>query len=356
MHITLFAPELLWPEPGNHPPTTSPALERLLARSQRRRAPTQPMEDALCALFGYPERPAQAALRRRGEAEAAAGAATPAKDRWLCADPVHLRFDDDRLLLAGSSQLGIDADEAAQLVATLNAELAELGEFVAADAERWYLRLAETAPATPFEAPPPSAVAGRHIGTLLPDLLGERDWRRHFSAIQTILHAHPINQQRQADGRMTINGLWLWGDTAASATNDDGVGHDLWSALWSEHPLALGLARAGRIGINATAAGVAPLLAAAPQRSRSLVVLPELLTPTHYDDIDTWQNALAELEQRWFAPLEAALKAGRVTRLEIVSTTVYGTLCWTACRRDLWCFWKKGQPLSAIAARLAKED
>ena len=43
-----------------------------------------------------------------------------------------------------------------------------------------------------------------------------------------------------------------------------------------------------------------------------------------HDDADTWQKTLTRLDRLWFAPLEAALKSGRVTRLEIVSTTAYG--------------------------------
>lgn len=361
MHITLFTPALLWPEPGAAPRAACPSLERLLARSRFRRAAPQAMEDTLCALFGYPDRPAQGALRLRGESSAPETPETPPDHkhsgaRWLCADPVHLRFDDERLILADSATLDIRADEAAGLIAALNAELPEVGEFLARDPTRWYLRAAPALPAEPFDAPPLSAVAGRHVGALLPDLLTERDWRRHLNAIQTVLHAHPINRQRVADGRAPINSLWLWGDRAADAPDNDGLGRSLWSALWTNDPLARGLALADAIGINAQIDTAAPLLAAAPQKSRSLVVLTGLCAPTHYDDADGWQTGLAELDAHWFAPLEAGLKSGRVTCLEIVSTTAYGTLCWTCRRQDLWCFWKKTQPLAEIADRLAKED
>lgn len=351
MHITLFAPALLWPEPGNHPALSHPALDRLLACSRFRRAPSQAMEDALCALFGYPERPAQGALRWRGESE------TPADDvpRLLCADPVHLRFDDERLILADSSRLDITADEAAQLTAALNAERPDLGRFVAANTERWYLRAGSGIPPARLDAPSLSSVAGRHVGALLPDILGDRDWRREVNALQTVLHAHPVNQRRAAEGRLTINSLWLWGDAPAENTIDS-LGRSLWSALWSADPLACGLARHDGIGINTPNAGAAPLLAAAPQQSRSLIVLADPLSPSQYDDVDGWQAALATLDRLWFAPIAAAMKSGRVTRLEIVTTTAYGTLCWTCHRYDLWRFWRRPQPLATLATRLAKEE
>lgn len=355
MHITLFIPALLWPEPDAAPNTACPALERLMARSQLRRAPPQTMEDTLCALLGYPDRPPQGALRLRGES-AAPDTSEITGHRWLCADPAHLRFDDERLILADSSQLDITAAEAAELVAALNAETPEIGHFSAASKDRWYLRAGPELPTGSLDAPSLSSVAGRHIGALLPDVLADRDWRRHLNTLQTVLHAHPINRQRAAEGRMTINSLWLWGDQAADAPDNDGLGRSLWSALWSTDPLARGLALADGIGINAHTETAAPLLAAAPQRSRSLVVLSDLLTPTHYDDAERWQTTLAALDQHWFAPLEAGLKSGRVTRLEIVSTTAYGTLCWTSRRLDLWCFWKKAQPLTRVASRLSKEN
>lgn len=354
MSITLFAPELLWPEPGVHPENTAcPALERLLARGHLRRAPAQTREDALCALFGHPERPALAALRRHGEDDAPATGGR----RWLCADPVHLRFDDERLILADATQLGIAAEEAEALVAALNTEFPELGRFHAAAGGRWYLDLADTAPAARLEAPPLSAVAGRHVGTLLPDVLADRAWRSRFTALQTALHAHPVNRARNGDGRLPINSLWLWGDDqdARDAADSDGPANAGWHRLWSDDALARGLARAAGLKPQSVPTGVAALFADAPASRRSLVVLDDLVTPASYDDADAWRAALVRLDADWFAPLAAAVRAGRVDRLELIVPAAYGTFCWTIRRPDFWRFWKRDSALASVATRLAED-
>ena len=353
MSITLFAPELLWPEPGVHPaPPACPALERLLARGNLRRAPAQTSEDTLCALFGHPERPALAALRRHGEDDAPATGGR----RWLCADPVHLRFDDDRLILADATRLGISTEEADALVAALNDEFPELGRFHAAAGGRWYLDLADTAPTARLDAPPLSAVAGRHVGTLLPDVLADRAWRSRFTALQTALHAHPVNQARTGDGRLPINSLWLWGDQNDTAATGDTPANAGWQRLWSDDTLARGLARSVGLKPQPIPESAATLLAEASTKRRSLVVLNELVTPASYDDADAWRDALARLDADWFAPLAAAVRAGRVDRLELIVPAAYGTFCWTIRRPDFWRFWKKNATLASVATRLAEDS
>ena len=349
MHLTLFVPELLWPEPDDHPAiatNTCPALETLLARSRFTRSEAQPPESALSALFGHDATAPLGPLRRLGEDDAP----DIADERWLCTDPVHLKFHDERLILADSTRFDITLDEAQQLVAALNAELQELGRFYAASAERWYLRLAEDTALPPLDAPPLSGVAGRHVGQLLPDILTERDWRRHVNAIQTVLHAHPINRQRDHAGRMTLNSLWLWGDGHLPPKRQapfDTIHGDL--------VLARGLARIAERRVHPRPTDAAALLASAADAT-PLIVLDDLLAPARYDDGDAWLAALARLETGWFAPLRAALAAGKLKQLSIVATTTHGLLCWDCRRNDRWKFWRKAEPLAAIstlAARLA---
>lgn len=50
----------------------------------------------------------------------------------MCADPVHLRFARETLVLTDNHELDITNDEAAQLVAALNDSFADIGEFAVA--------------------------------------------------------------------------------------------------------------------------------------------------------------------------------------------------------------------------------
>ena len=125
MPLTLLIPELLWPEPEDRATQDAlacPALATLLARAQFRRAPAVSYEAALCDAAGLPENAPYAALRRLGEADL--GQDDLGSTTWLAADPVHLRFLQERLVLADPSQLALDTAEAEAILASFNRELA----------------------------------------------------------------------------------------------------------------------------------------------------------------------------------------------------------------------------------------
>jgi len=69
-----------------------------------------------------------------------------------------------------------------------------------------------TAP-EPFStaALPASAIDGRRPDAFLPAGEGGGAYRRLLSEIEMALHDHPVNLERQADGRLPVNSLWLWG-------------------------------------------------------------------------------------------------------------------------------------------------
>ena len=354
MQLTLFVPELLWPEPDDHPAladAATPALNALLARGCLTSAPSQTTEAALCALFCHKPSTSVSALRRLDEFDEFNewGDENLSNDiqRELCADPVHLKFHDERLILADSTQCRITPDEAAQLIAALNKELSETGRFRAASTEHWYFLPANAL--SLLEALPVSAVTGRHVGQILPDILIDRQWRQTLNAIQTVLHAHPINQHRAANGMMSINSLWLWGDGDAPRPQAR-----TFATVWSDLSLVRGLARHAEADSVARPHDATLLQLAGTDDADHLVVLDDLAAPVRYDDGEAWQQALASLEAHWFAPLRAQLAAGKLDRLSILSPTAHGLLRWDCRRRDLWMLWRQPKSLSDIAHRAAQ--
>ena len=157
MHLTLLVPELIWPEPADQftlGKLSAPGLEWLLARAQLERQPRRPFETVLTGCFGLVAAPC-GALRLLGE-----GSDEARNGHWLCADPVHLRFHQERIILADAGAFDLADDEAHSLVQALNAEFADIGRFHVASARRWYLKL-NVAVDHPVE--PISAVAGRRV-------------------------------------------------------------------------------------------------------------------------------------------------------------------------------------------------
>jgi hypothetical protein len=338
MFIHLVIPGLVWPAATVADLTSGlalPALQALLGHARVNAAPAMALESWLGRLFGLPpEALPHAALRRLGEADHAT-----IDGEWLCADPVHLHFARERLLMADASDLAITAEESAALIQRLNEFVAEaepgLGRFEAASPERWYLHLAAPARAR-FAAL--NDVVGRPIGQFLPEGEDARRWQRLVSEAQILLHDHPANRAREAAGGRSINSLWLWGGghlpTRLSAPA---------RSVQAQEPFARGLARA---------AG----LEAAPPRALpgedALIVLDALHKPALHLDIERWRQALQELEAEWFEPLLAALKARRTTALRITAPGDRATLELSLDVRSLWKFWRRPRSLDSLNAAL----
>ena len=349
MHLTLIVPELIWPEPADHDAlggVACPSLEILLARGRRTRRAAQSLEATLADAFGQPPGAPYAAFRRLGEAGTVADESAAC---WLCCDPVHLRFHQEQLVLADSTSFAITDDEAQALAAELNRQLADRGRFHVAAPERWYLELADASLAAALDTPPLSAVAGRRIDRLLPATAAARRLRALHNEAQMVLHAHPLNAQREKDGRLPINSLWLWGAGTLPerrASDFDGV--------WSSNPLALGLARAAGVPAHRLPVDALTLFAHAAPDTSQLIVLEDLLAPVLYQHGEAYRSALASLEARWFAPLRAALRRGEIAQLHIAASTAYAALAWQTTRRQQWQLWRRAQPLAALAGELAE--
>ena len=334
--IHLVVPGLLWPRDSLAEVMHGlelPALHALLGRGRRARAPAMSAERWLCGAFGVQTDELQelpiGALRLLGEG------IDPGRDAWLCADPVHLRFSRNTLVVAGGGEPDLSRQEADQLAAALNAHLAEFGEFLAPHPRRWYLR-AKQAPRIATHSP--AAVAGRTLEPFLPQGEDARDWRRLINEAQVLLHNHPLNAAREAAGRATANSLWLWGAGCLPDAARAPAPH-----VHADQPLALGLAKLADVP-------AAPL----PQKAedavpQGLTFLDALAEAAQGLDAATWRSGLEELEARWFAPSLAALKARRIHGLRLTALGDDAIVDLTLDAGDLWQFWRRPKTLADLA-------
>ncbi|MES2770674.1 MAG: hypothetical protein V4623_01630 [Pseudomonadota bacterium] len=389
MQLTLIIPELIWPQANERSAFSATAegkpiahaLSKLLARSSLQRAPQQALEYTLAQQFTWPPALANdfpyAALRQLGESSPIAPeSGTAASDTpdanasaslWLCADPVHLNFQQDKFIVVPGDQLELSLNAMQTLAADLNHSLAGLTEHIGlkaclspASAERWYLAL--TAPTASAYAElahtlasakiqPLSHVAGQALQQPLPETKAARSLRKLLNEIQMLLHVHPFNTARSNAGQSTLNSLWLWGSSAEALPIRL---NSPFQAVWSTQTLAIGLARAAQIAQHNPPSTAAKLFAQMQPGEHHLVLLEDLIDATQKQEAEAYRNTLGGLDQGWFAPLHQALRKRQLRRLNLISSSAYGNLHWHSTALDQWKIWRTTPSLCKLAKTLAE--
>ena len=311
MHVELVAPGLLAAAQG----ARLPCAELLLARGRANRVQRVSVERWLQEAFGLEGGGLPAgALTALARGEAAEGLLARA-------DPVHLQLMREHIAVVPGAALAVSREEADALAAAINDHFAGRLEVHVFDPVRWWARLAE-----PIElgAEGPLAHAGRALrpGTAGDALMNE---------IQMLLHAHPVNEAREARGEAPVNGLWLWGGGAAPKDVQP-----RWQSVTADDPVALGLAQAAKSRGRALPASADAWLARLPEDGRQLVLLDGLRQAAH--------SPIA-LEQAWFAPLLAALRDGRIGMLTVHVPD--SGVSFETIRGDMRRFWRRRRPLAS---------
>ncbi len=320
MHLELVGPALLAAR------AAAPALELLLARGRRERRAAAALEPWLGAAFGLEGPLPAGALSAHALGEAAA------EGHWLRADPVHLRADRDLVLLLPGACFEIAQPEANALCEELNRLFDGKLALRACTPDAWSLRADAPLPA---DARSTLEVAGREGGAQLP----HRQLRTLLAEAQMALSQHAANAAREARGAPMVNSVWLWGAGAlpAAATGP-------WHSVSATEPAALGLARLAGMRQHAPGESAAAWLERAPEDGRHLVLLDGLRAAAVLGDGEALARGLAALEARWFVPLLAALRAGRIGMVTVHVPDA--GLAVETVRADLRRFWRRPRPLA----------
>ena len=308
-----------------------PALELLLARSRRRTDDAQSLEQWLAESFGgdsEDEIPA-------GALTLAASGASAGEAIWLRADPVHLKLNRDQLLLMPATGFGLAPAEAASLAETLNKHFTGELHFDPLHPERWCVR-ADTVPAQELRTETPLEVAGLDINRHLPAGPDSKRWHGLLNEIQMLLHEHPVNEAREARGVPAVNSLWLWGAGRLPAE-----AAAPWQSLSADEPLAQGYAQVAGLRHRPLPKTAGEWLDRLQEEGRHLAVLDALRLPCALGDFEAWRERLAELEERWFGPLVAGLKAGQIGMTTLLVPDAADLRTFESSRNDLRHFWRR---------------
>ena len=324
MHtVTLFIPALFWPHGDAGPAPTMPALRTLIGRGDAAAFRCDDEQAWLCERFGIAR---QADWPSAPIAVFGAGM-PPGENYWLSADPVHLQVNRDQLILTAPENLAITDAEAVSLCAALNRHFAaDHFTFLAPQPHRWYLRTARPAR---IHTSGLSRAVGRDVDRILPEGEDRLAWHRIFNEVQMLLHAHPVNEEREERGALPINSLWFSGGGVLPAART------AFQAVIGSSALARGLAKLADISFVAPDGGVAAVAA-----DEALIELHDAATAALRIDDAAWKDALENLERLWFVPLQGMLKKGRIRKL-VIATVVNGRSHeWSVSRLNLWRLWR----------------
>ena len=203
-----------------------PQLETLLARL----SPTvrdegedtqlsTPHERVLAALRGWPR--ADGLLPWAADQARRDGLAVDAQPDvgWALVSPTHWHVGTEQVSLADPASLALRDDEAQALfdaVATLFADDGWALHWGAPT--RWYATHASlaTLPTASLDR-----VIGRNVDLWLGNDSAARAVRRRQAEAQMLLHRHPLNEAREADGLLPMNSFWLSGTGPTQAPARD---------------------------------------------------------------------------------------------------------------------------------------
>ncbi|MDB5808392.1 MAG: 2,3-bisphosphoglycerate-independent phosphoglycerate mutase, partial [Betaproteobacteria bacterium] len=265
----------------------------------------------------------------------------PGNHYWLCAEPVQLRVDRNRLIVTARIS-DYSAGEVDELLTAFNEHFRADGiEVCAPTPLRWYLR-AKSVPA--LVTVPLTQALNRSVRHHLPDDADALAWHRVANEAQMILHTHPVNAAREARGGPVANSLWLWGGGTLPA-----ISARPFANTWGGGHLTRALSAAAGIAHHELATGAEAWLAAKPDGD-ALIVVDAAANALQHSDITQWRAELTSLDARWIKPLMDAVRGKRIEKLAIVACNTDNLLDVAVSRTGMRRFWRRARPLAGYAA------
>jgi hypothetical protein len=341
MNLHLCIPALFWPDnlqTDIYQHLELPALKTILAKSYLSEGSGHVVESWLCELFNihkqcdWPVAPITLQQEKeyieRGEGY------------WLRVDPVHLRIENNHILLGDSHIFNISLKEAISFTNSINELISDDGfTLLPLHSDRWYLHC-NSAPN--LHTSLLSEVVGNNINNLLPLGNDRSIWNSKINEIQMLLYEHPLNQMRESRGELVVNSVWIWGGGVMPQKI-----YAPYTKVWSNHVFAQGLAKMSQLEFYNLPEDGNKLMLHSSDSGEQLIFLDNLQKYANYRDVFNWRNELVKMEQNWFVPLLQGLRKKQITQLRITVINEHLTKDFTLTPNSFWKFWAKVRPLKS---------
>lgn len=247
--------------------------------------------------------------------------AEASQGHWFIVQPAHIQLSRTHLLLSDPRALHLSEAESRALYELARPCFEEQGKTLLHGAPGlWFARADDW---SGLATASPDAAATQNLSDWMPEGEHARPYRKLQNEIQMQWHEHPVNEARQTRGLQAVNSFWLWG----------GAG-PLKAA-----PQALAIA-GGPEWMQALAAPGQPS-AAQLIAQPGAVMLAELIPSAQTGDWSDWIARMQRIEREWLAPLLAALRDGRISRVTLLLSHRNGWTSVDASKLALHKFWRK---------------
>jgi len=218
-------------------------------------------------------------------------------DLSLCVDPCYLHPDRDKLLLF-YRDLDLSLEEAQAFASFLQPLFDEMQATLQVQTtEHWLLRLNQPAQIA-FSAK--EGLHGQPVTDHLPKGNGADKWIRLWNEIQMLLFDCPLNQAREAAGKVPINSVWFWGNASFPQNWQS------WSQVSGQDDVLQQLASLSR---------------SAYFQQRQHFADTNGHTRLHIERFDAdkdWQIQLENLSENWLKPAISTLQKWQLKELNLI--------------------------------------
>jgi hypothetical protein len=271
----------------------------------------------------------------------ALGVAQP-EGYWFAVQPVHLQLTRTHMVLGDPRSLNLNEADARALFELVKPYFDEVGKpLVYAAPDMWFLRADDW---NGLRTASPDAAVNDNLADWMPEGDAKRAFRKLQNEVQMLWHEHPINEARQRRGLQPVNSFWLWAGAQAkqgSAAGSTGSTGGSRGAFGAAGALAVANCPAWLTLLADPALRAATVEQVLPLPGDAVVVLGELIPVGKAGDWSPWLAHMQQIEQQWFAPLLAALKAGRLGSLKLVFSSHLKLAEFTITKGSLRKFWRK---------------
>jgi len=249
------------------------------------------------------------------------------------ADPVHFKAESDHAILIGPELVRPEMHEVDQLITSFNQHFAEDNiSLHATNEHRWYLKTNRPLSLS-FSAL--DYALGRDIKHFMPQGEDELWWRKVVNEAQMLFFQHEVNQLRENQGILAINGLWLWDKSFNQHAHIVGLSDKLYSNDAFAISLANSISKSREIEIGS-------IDKIEEINSDTVLVLDQLYETVCYGDVGAW---LKDLKKFCESDFKRVVKLLMSRKVDVINLYPCNGQVFKINRFNLFKIWRQNKTL-----------